>query len=295
MSRRSRAIGVFAIAAVLIAVAAYLFSRPSDPAREAGRKPPVLPSAGSCWSVDEATAQTAFPWPGRPVDCAGEHTVELFHVNQVDPKMVRKAAAATGDEAKIQENLMYATARRTCVLLASAYLGGGWRAGRVRLIADWVQPQRSGYFGCAVAETADPAGSRFVRRTGTLRDALKAAEAAPLAIGCVTNDGGALAYAPCDQPHDGEFVGTYTVTPAEAPFDEAAVRNAANRGCNQAGLTYLGLGAGATRSDLRVGYVGPTTASDWLGSDQTFACFVLSTQGRLRGSVKGLATGPLPR
>jgi hypothetical protein len=57
---------------------------------------------------------------------------------------------------------------------------------------------------------------------------------------------------------------------------------------------YLGLPAGADRPDLSAGYVGPTTAQTWLGSDQTFACYAVATD-RLRGTIRSLGTRPLPR
>ncbi len=66
------------------------------------------------------------------------------------------------------------------------------------------------------------------------------------------------------------------------------------KGCGQVALTYLGLPADATRPDLKVGYVGPTSAETWLGSDQTFGCYA-STDAALRGTIRNLGTRPLPR
>lgn len=295
MSRRWLGPAVVVLAVVLVAVTGYWWQQRhgADPAGRA--LPSGAPTAASCWTVDETAAMSAFPWPSAPVDCALPHTAEVFHLGQVDPKLVEALSKATGEEVKLTENLMYAQARRACTVLASTFLGGGWHTARVRVLADWVKPQRSGYFGCAVVETGDPAGARYVRRTGTLRNALAAGESSPLAVACVARGAdGSLGYAGCDQPHEGEFVGTYTVTPAEAPFDESAVRQAANAGCARTALAYLGLPAEGNRSDLRPAYVGPLTASDWLGSDQTFACYAMAAQGRLRGSVKGLGGAPLP-
>jgi hypothetical protein len=289
LRRPSWALVAFAVLAAAIIGVGFWLSHPSSGAPEVDRTPGSLPTVGSCWSVDENTARNAFPWPGQPVDCAASHTAEVFFYHQVDPALARKAATATGDDATVQQNLMYAQARRTCTVLASTYLGGNWHSARVRVIADWIKPQRSGWFGCALAETTDPAGDHFVRRTGSLRNG-----AAGLAVDCVSRDGPALVYTPCAQAHDGEYVGTFTVTPAEAPFDETGVRNAATKGCTHAALGFLGLAADANRPDLRAGYVGPSSGPEWLGSDQTFACYLLSVQGRLKGSVKGLGNRPLP-
>ncbi len=290
MSRRWAGLAVFAVALVVAAGVAFWLTRPSSGAADVGRKPDRLPAPGSCWTVDSSAALGAFPWPGEPVDCAVEHTAEVFYHNQVDPALVRAAATAKGDDAAVRQNLMYAQARRTCTVLASTYLGGSWHATRVRVIANWVKPQQSGYFGCALVETADPAGNRFVRRTGSLKGAGRS-----LAIDCVNRDGPALVYVPCAQPHDGEFVGTYTITPPDAPFDQTAVGNTASRGCTQTALSFLALPSDAKRDDLRAGYVGPTSATEWLGSDQTFACYALALDGRLKGSLKSLGSGALPR
>src|SRR5690348_4040924 len=99
--KRKLAVAGVALAAALAAVAVYRLTRPAD----AG-PPEGTPRAGSCWAVDEAAARQAFPWPGRPVDCASEHTAEVFHVNQVDPELAARAKTAKGDEAKLQQNLM---------------------------------------------------------------------------------------------------------------------------------------------------------------------------------------------
>jgi hypothetical protein len=124
-----------------------------------------------------------------------------------------------------------------------------------------------------------------------MRAILPAGQDGPLAIACVTDDGG-LVYAGCNDPHSGEYAGTYTVTPLDAPFDEKGVRGAATKGCAETVAKYVGSSA---RTDLRAAYVGPASAADWLGSDQTFACYAMAVDGRLRGSLKGLAGRPLPR
>src|SRR2546421_9451 len=134
-----------------------------------------------------------------------------------------------------------------------------------------------------------PGGDGFVTRTGSLAGQGKA-----LAVGCVERDARTIRFASCDGTHTGEFVGTYIVTPSGAPFDQKAVDAAVTKGCGQVTLSYLGLPADATRPDLHIGYVGPTTQATWLGSDQTFACYA-SADAQLRGTVRGLGTRPLPQ
>jgi hypothetical protein len=249
--------------------------------------PASAPGVGTCWKLDKAAATRSLPWPGKPVDCAGDFAVEVFHVGQVDRELVSRARDAKGDERTVAVNLMHAEARRACGVLASRYLGADWHSLRVTLLANWIEPARDGFFACAVAQVADPGGDRLVTRRGTLTRE-------PPQITCVTRDGDKLRFDPCEGPHTGEFVGTYTVTPKDAPFEAKAVASAVTKGCGQATLAYLGLPSDATRPDLHVGYVGPTTAATWLGSDQTFACYA-SADGVLRGTLRNLGTRPLPR
>jgi hypothetical protein len=285
---RKRLIGfaAFTVAVALIVGGAYWLSRPEKVGAE---RPKSAPSVGSCWNVNEAAASGTFPWPGAPVDCAARHTAEVFLVGQVDRELAAKAAGAKGDDAKVAQNLMYAQARRGCLSIAPKYLGGDWHSSRIQVVAAWIKPARSGFFGCAAVEAAAPGNKRLVARTATLRDALKAGG---VGIACVARDGaGEMAYAPCEQPHEGEFTGTYTITPPDAPFVAEKVREAATSGCGDLATGYVG----ATRTDLRGAFVGPTSASDWLGSDQTYACYALVTGAeKLRGSVKGVGAGPLP-
>jgi hypothetical protein len=283
MSWRWRLLLLAAVALVAIGVVWWVNRAPSIPERP----PAGAPAVGSCWKVSPETAKRALPWPGKPVDCAGPHTAEVYHVGQVDRDLVSRARGAKGTDQTVAVNLMYAQARRACAAFGDRYLGADWHGVQVALLASWIEPARDGFFGCAVAQAADPGGEHFVSRSGRIE------HSAPQ-ITCVRRDSGRIVFAPCEAEHTGEFVGTYVVTPSGAPFDAKAVASAVTKGCGQATLTYLGLPADATRSDLHVGYVGPTTATTWLGSDQMFACYA-SADGPIRGTLRNLGTRPLPR
>jgi hypothetical protein len=285
---RKRFVGVIVFVVLVAAIVggSYWLAQPD---KVSAAMPKGAPAPGSCWKVDPAAAAAAFPWPGHAVDCGTAHTAEVFQVGQVNRELAAQARQGAGDEAKVAQRLMYGQARSACIGVADTYLGGRWRTARVQVVASWIKPQQTGHFGCAVIEVADPAGTRFVPRTGSLRGALGGDG---LSIGCVAGTGADLAYAPCDQPHEGQYTGTYIITPPGAPFDGEKVRAAAESGCAEVARKYIG----ADRADLRIGYVGPTSSSDWLGSDQTFACYSLSTGAeKLRGSLKGLGSAPLPR
>jgi hypothetical protein len=285
MSRRT--VGMLAaIVAAVVAVGAVMWwlNRP-DPIPSA--IPAGAPRVGSCWRVDPAAARESFPWKGTAVPCSAGHTAEVFHVGQVDHDLVKRGREG-GTNGTVARNLMLAEVRRACGTFASTFLGDNWHRSQVTLLADAISPERDGFFGCALAQTVDPAGNQFVTRTASLKSA-----AGQVAVACVRRGTDDSTYVPCDQDHDGEFAGTYTLTPPDAPFNEGAVKDTANKGCGEVVRGYLGLAGGASRPDLSVGYVGPTTAQTWLGSDQTFACYALSDVA-LRGSIRSLGARPLP-
>ena len=263
--------------------------------RDIPSTPPAgAPKGGTCYQVNPGDAKAALPWEGeagQAVDCPGPHTVELFLVAQVGKDLLHRLDKAEGDEVKVMQALLYAQARRVCLVQAPIFLAGGWREARVQIVASWIKPAADGFFGCGLAEVTGPTGDEFVPREGSLKGAL--AQDSPLAIGCVKKAGDLLRYAGCAEPHDGEYSGVYTITPPEAPFDEAAVKSAVAKGCTSVGLKYLGLPADGSRDDLAPGSVGPKTAAEWLGSDQTFSCYLMSPKA-LKATLRGLGKGALP-
>lgn len=294
MSRRVRVV-IAAVAVLAVAGSLSWWATRGSAVPVPTVAPVGTPRVGSCWDVTGDTARLALPWPGDPVSCQGTFTAEVYHVGQVNHELIKKEWKAKGDDKKVADNLMYAEVRRACGTFATRYLGRDWHTAQVTVLANWIKPARDGFFACAVAQVADPGGTRLVSRTGSLHGLFAGDGVTPLDVSCVSRGtGGALSFARCDQAHDGEFVGTYVVTSNTVPFDAAALAQTVNQGCAGAILSYLGLSAGETRNDLSVGYVGPTTASTWLGSDQTFACYAMA-QVRLRGSIHNLGTRPLPR
>ena len=291
--KRWMGIAVFVVAVLLIGGTAYAISRPAKGRAVPSAAPSGAPAVGSCWQVDPSTAAQALPWGAAPVGCTAAHTVEVYYVGQAGVDLLHRMDKAKGDDVKVIANLLYAQARRACVVQAPIYLGGAWHNARVQVLAAWVKPSTDGFYACAAAQVDGPAAQHFVSRTASLKDALATDG---LLINCVSRGSGTdLTYVGCETPHDGEFVGSYTITPLDAPFQDTAVRNAAQKGCGDVALSYLGLASDQGRTDLSAGSVGPKSASDWLGSDQTFGCYVLAATGKIVGSVKGLGGKPLPR
>jgi putative regulator of septum formation len=281
---RLLAIGVLAV----VVVGAVWYINRSEPIPT--RPPAGAPHPGSCFAVTPDQAQQALPWPGGPVACTSAHTAEVYHVGQVDHDLISQARKAKGDPAKIAMNLMFGEVRRACGVFADDYLGGDWHKDQVTLLANWITPAANGFFGCALVQITGPGGSTYVTRNASVKGI---GDTGPLATGCVTRTGDAVRFAACTEPHTGEFVGTYRITPDNAPFDAKGVADAANQGCARTALAYLGLPETASRADLHIGYVGPTTAATWLGSDQTFDCYASATS-EIRGTIHNLGTGPLP-
>jgi hypothetical protein len=264
----------------------------------ANRQPPIptstssMPAVGSCWNV--ASAAEPLPWSGSPVACTGNHTAEIFYTGQVDKSLIQDFRnAKAGQETAAAALLMEGEARAGCAGHAAAYLGGSWRGAQMTIAPDFVGSPRDGFFACAAAQVSDPSGTKLVVRTATLKGAL--ASGGTLGIDCYTADAtGALSFVPCAVRHIGEYVGLYTVTPLGAPYDGPELKSAVTTGCQAILNGFLGLPSGASnRSDLQSSFVGPTTSSTWLGSDQSFACFATAASP-IVGTVKGLGARPLP-
>jgi hypothetical protein len=277
----------FGATALAVAAGMYWLTDHKRPPEDlaAAQQPADAPALGSCWRIDEVGVRQPMPWQrDLAIPCAATHPVEVFHIDRVDPELVVAAARAKGAAAAEHRDQMNLSARRTCESLASRYIGGPWRTAKVQVYTTWLRPERTGYFACALAFTDDPAGRRFAGYRGNMLGALGGGRSVSLAaIECVA-DG---RFVGCAAQHTWEFAGTYAVTPLGGAFDAAAVA----KGCADVVAKYVG----AARADLRARYVGPSLDTDWPGSDQTFACYVVVEDGLLRGSVRGIGSGPLPR
>lgn len=286
-----------AIAVVVVAVVVTVLWLANRTAPIPTTPPATAPALGSCWNVDANTATSLIPWTGAsPVACTATHTAEVFYVGQVDHDLIRTGRSAKGQDAQINTLLMGSEARAGCTAEASRFLGGSWRSARLSVYPAFVSPPGDGFYACSVAQTADPAGDQLVARTSTLSGAMGPSGDKSLAIDCVSGTGtitSQLTFVPCAQEHTYEFVGLYTVTPLGAPYDKAQLSQAVNGGCTSLVNDFVGVPAGQTRTDLRIEPVGPETAAQWVGSDQTFACYV-SGSAPWKGTIKNLGTRPLP-
>jgi Septum formation len=272
--------------------------------------PSAAPAVRSCWNVDVARIGQQLPWPGSPVACTAAHTAEIASVGQVDRRLVRTAQKATGQNATVNSFVMVTGARAACLDKVGSYVGGAWRGAQLTVYPDFVAPAKDGFFACVIAQVADPGGQRLVTRTASLAGALSGPGAASLGIDCVadstsgagassaapsgSNPAAGLSFVECGQPHTSEFVGLYTVTPANAPYNGPEIQKVVTAGCQQLVDSFVGVAAGRKRSDLRISEVGPDSPNLWAGSDQTFACYA-SASTPWSGSIKGIGTRALQR
>src|SRR6266508_3099941 len=97
---------VIALFAVVIG-GVYWFTLEPKPGTIPSTPPAGAPAVGSCWQVDLAATQKTMPWAGAPVDCAGQHTAEVYYVGQVGSDLLRRHDQAKGDDLKVVDNLLY--------------------------------------------------------------------------------------------------------------------------------------------------------------------------------------------
>jgi Septum formation len=256
--------------------------------------PATAPAIGSCWDVASGDVSGPLPWPGHAVSCDQSHSAEIFFRSQVDHALIKQYRSANGKNQQAATVLMAAEARSGCTGHASTYLGGTWRSAQLTIVPDFVAPESDGFYACVAAQVLSPGGTGLVSREATLRGALSGPERTALGIDCFTGTGSAATFIPCKERHTGEFVGLYTVTPLGAPFNGPELAGVVTTGCQTLLNQFLALPSGtANRSDLQSSYVGPGTSAEWLGSDQTYACYTYAAKP-MTGSVKGLGTRPLP-
>ncbi|XTZ13824.1 septum formation family protein [Micromonospora echinospora] len=253
---------------------------------------PFVPPAGVCQVADFADVVPLAAF--EPVDCGVPHRVETTHVGTFP-------AAVTAPPAVDSPSMRAAFA--DCDTRTSAYVGDEWRAGRLRLgvalpsKVGWAAGAR--WYRCDLTEvdTVERA-ARTVLRTGSLRDALKAA-AAPLRLGCQNARTGpelgvqAVTPTDCAKAHNAEFVGVWKApeTPYPAkPADWAPLY----AGCRSVLARYAGLPVDdylKFRTDM---VVRPPGAARWKAGDRGVRCYLWLSDRTVTRSLKGAGPTVLP-
>jgi Septum formation len=191
-----------------------------------------------------------------------------------------------------------------CVAAAHDYLGGDWTDAKLTL--GLVVPDDAAWHGgarwyrCDVEQYKDSALQTRATE-GSVKGGLTGAR--PLAITCitVTDDGKGSVTGwtdvSCDQPHNGEYAGSYTASDAPWPSDVNTRHNLAKSGCESMVAQFLGF-SGTTFQSTYLGWLAAGFEEDrWTAGDRTERCYVLAITGnsanttRILGSVKGLRDG----
>jgi hypothetical protein len=252
---------------------------------------PTAAASPMCHPRGLAATGTA---PTGTVDCAAPHGAETIYVGELPGAPA--AAPAAGSPAQL-------AAYAECDKRAAAHLGADWRTARLRLAvvlptaAAWSGGAR--WYRCDVEEVSliGPDG-RGVTRSGGLAGALAAADA-PLRLLCnrmeidrarkVIN----VPPVPCEQKHNGEFVGVWRATPTTypartedyIPFFEA---------CREAIGAYAGVPVDrwlVHRADV-VPVLAP--AAEWKAGDRGVRCYLYLNDRQVTRSLKGAGDKGLP-
>ncbi len=242
---------------------------------------------GACHVLGENARGLLLAEAVEPVGCVTPHTYETYHTGQVPRRLLRSVPSTRrGLDAWFSE--VFGVLRADCARTISSYVGGPWQAARLFWTLRFT-PHPGGYgYRCDVAEASGPGDVRPVSRTESLRDILRQAPET-LAITCLLGNSVNL-YVPCDQPHDGEFLGLYPVPATAGPGVDLAFG-----GCADLMLTYLDLPPGWYRSDVGLLHLHPGVPNE---DDQepVVQCYATTSgPALLNASIRGLALRALPR
>lgn len=294
MRRSTRPLGLVVVVALLVAGCSRPEGIDADLVDDWAALPapgPYVPPAEVCHVADFAATVDATTVD--PVDCGVPHRLETVHVGSFTA--TRSAPPAVGD-ADLR------TAFAECDTRASRYVGAEWRDGRLWLgvamptARAWAGGAR--WYRCDLAEQAsveERAGR--VLRTGSLRDALKAAS--PLRLGCQNARLGRngtvekVVSAECATRHNAEYVGTW-----RAPDRPYPAKNADYlpfyTGCRSVLARYAGV---PDDGDLRYRsgvIIRPPGATRWRAGDRGVRCYLWLSDRTTTGSLKGAGPGKLP-
>jgi hypothetical protein len=254
---------------------------------------PFVPEVGVCHLSlpDELyISRTAY----NPIDCASEHHYETVHVGQ----FTGSAADATEPPKSATEPAR--TAFKECDTKVNEYLGANWRGGRLDLYIFYPSTQAweggSRWFRCDVAETESLDSSELKRRSGNLKDVLKAA--APVAYGCFRavisggNSISAMNAVTCGTAHGAEFAGVWTAPDTSyADFEKNTQR--AHDGCRVVVAKWAKVPNDGNLKFRTGTIIYFPDEDEWADGDRGVQCFLWISDQDLRRSMKGAGPGAL--
>jgi hypothetical protein len=255
-----------------------------------GEPVPFKPAAHAC---HEDLGRTGALSDYAPVDCAGVHVSETYHLGTVTD------AGAGADDVPDDGSTAARTAYRECSDAASDFVDGPWRTGRIGVNVVW--PSREAWAGgarwfrCDLTEV-DLDGRTQAGREGSLTGSL--AGRAPLRLGCFnpTVKGASVETmkpVACGTRHRAEFAGVWTAPDGSYAKQAADVTRTA-RGCRSAIARFARV---PDNEDMkyRSGWISynPTPAQ-WKQGERGVRCFLWFSDRRLTRSLKNAGTSGLP-
>jgi hypothetical protein len=231
----------------------------------------------------------------NPLDCATEHHYETVFVGE----FTGSDKDASGPPEEGSEGARKAFDE--CNKKVNEYLGADWHSGRLDLFvyypAKTAWEGGSRWFRCDLAEIVSLDDNEIKRRSGNLKDILKAA--APVAYGCfraiLTKDGkeiSAMNAVTCGSAHGAEFAGVWTAPESSyADFEKNTQR--AHAGCRGVVAKWA-----KVPNDGNIEYRTGTIIyfpdeEEWEAGDRGVQCFLWISDQNLRRSMKGAGPGVL--
>ncbi|MEV8513656.1 septum formation family protein [Dactylosporangium sp. NPDC051484] len=262
-----------------------------------------VPAAGSCLT---ASGKVVYGDEGDPVttevDCATPHKLEVVKTGRFPDDI-----SPPGWGSKAMQS-----AYADCGKAASEYTGADWHTGWLFVhigrpsTAAWAGGARTYVCGLVEGESTN-AYTPAVERTGSLKGAL-AAGTSPVVRRCAKRTGvetdaqgfykraGAQRRIDCAAPHDAEFAGAIGLPPGPYP-SWAAQQDYVLPRCVEAVAGLFGLSEPALRrrGDVKVEFTHLDDETEWLAGEHVSICYaVVASTHPVRGSLKGIGTGPLP-
>lgn len=265
-----------------------------DDWRPIGEPEPFVPKAGVCGL--DAAKQYGNLALYDPLDCGLAHNTETVYVGTFTGADAERAVPPPAGSPPMR------AAYADCDKRAKAYLGDDWRTARLYLwmmvpnLSVW--PAGGRWFRCELSELSSVEGTgAFIKRTGSLKAALKAAS--PLKLGCYTvklarnGDIDVMTPVGCAKAHRAEFVGVYTAPDITYPSGDKH-RATLVDGCESV-LAKFAKVPDDSLVKYRSGLIWyPAAEGDWKGGDRGVRCYLWMGDRDLKRSMRGAGPAGLP-
>ncbi|BCB89087.1 septum formation family protein [Phytohabitans suffuscus] len=231
----------------------------------------------------------------KPIDCATEHHYETVFVGEFTGS---EKEATTPPEAGSPGGRK---AFEECNKKVNEYVGADWRGGRLDVFVYYPAKEAweggSRWFRCDVAEIQSLDSDEISRRSGSLKDILKASF--PVAYGCfravLTNgnrDISAMNAVTCGTAHGAEYAGVWTAPETSyADFEKNTQR--AHDGCRVVIAKWAKVPNDGNLKFRTGTIIYFPDEDEWADGDRGVQCFLWISDQDLRRSMKGAGPGAL--